>query len=89
MVIEPIRAATTTTGLTVHAELDLGVYVKGIKISDQQIKDLEPANYAAISSPADYTLDPATRPNPPPKIAREPLRLARVLRRKQKRRFDD
>ena len=41
VVIETIRATTTTTGLTVKAELDLGTYEKGIKISDQQIKDLE------------------------------------------------
>src|SRR6478736_1263748 len=41
VVIETIRATTTSTGLTVKAELDLGTYEKGIKISDQQIRELE------------------------------------------------
>ena len=66
VVIETIRATTTTTGLTVDAELDLGVYEKGIKISDQQIKDLETSQLHRHQFHGDwnYTLDPATRPNP-------------------------
>jgi hypothetical protein len=68
VVIETIRATTTTTGLTVNAELDLGVYEKGIKISDQQIKQLETSQLHRHDFHADwnYTLDPATRPNSTP-----------------------
>ena len=55
VVIETIRATTTTTGLTVKAELDLGTYEKGIKISDQQIRTSKPPNYTATSSTATGT----------------------------------
>jgi hypothetical protein len=41
VIVNTIAATTTRTGLTVHAELDTGNYPKGIKITDQQIKDLE------------------------------------------------
>jgi hypothetical protein len=36
-----IAATTTRTGLTVHAELDVGEYPKGIKITDRQMRELE------------------------------------------------
>ena len=67
VVIETIRATTTTTGLTVKAELDLGTYEKGIKISDQQIKDLETTQLHRHEFHGDwnYTMHPATRPNTP------------------------
>jgi Rhodopirellula transposase DDE domain len=41
VIVQTIAATTTRTGLTVAAELDPGQYPKGIKISDQQMKDLE------------------------------------------------
>ena len=41
VVIETLRATTTTTGLTVNAELDTNTYERGIKITDKQIKALE------------------------------------------------
>jgi hypothetical protein len=67
VVIETIRATTTKTGLTVGAELDLGVYEKGIKISDQQIEELEASQLQRHKWHGDwnYTLHPATRPNTP------------------------
>jgi hypothetical protein len=37
VVVEPIAATTSTKGLSVCAELDRGVYPKGIKITDGQL----------------------------------------------------
>ncbi len=67
VVIETIKATTTTTGLIVDAELDLGTYEKGIKISDQQIKALETSQLHRHEFHGDwnYSLHPATRPNTP------------------------
>lgn len=67
VVIETIRATTTTTGLTVKAELDLGVYEKGIKISDRQMEDLEASQLRRHQFHGDwnYTLTPTTRPSTP------------------------
>ena len=70
VVIETMRATTTSTGLTVHAELDTGTYERGIKITDKQIAALEATqlhrhefhgdwNYSLT---ADHT---ATRPKEP------------------------
>lgn len=41
VVIETIRAVTTRTGLTVHAELDTNTYQRGIKIPAKDITALE------------------------------------------------
>jgi DDE family transposase len=41
VVVDLIAATTTRTGLTVHAELDHAEYPKGIKISDQRMRELE------------------------------------------------
>jgi hypothetical protein len=41
VVIETIRATTTSTGLTVNAELDTSTYERGIKITNAQIAALE------------------------------------------------
>src|SRR6478752_190860 len=67
VVIETIRATTTSTGLTVKAELDLGTYEKGIKISDQQMMDVETTQLHRHQFHGDwnYTMHPATRPNAP------------------------
>src|SRR4249920_4028530 len=40
VVIETIRAVTTSTGLTVHAELDTSTYQRGIRIPDQDMQSL-------------------------------------------------
>ena len=41
MIVETIAATTTNTGLTVHAQLDRATYPTGVKIPDQEMKDLE------------------------------------------------
>jgi hypothetical protein len=41
VVVDLIAATTTRTGLTVRAELDHAEYPKGIKVSDNQIRELE------------------------------------------------
>jgi hypothetical protein len=41
VIVNTIGATTTTTGLTVQAELDTGIYPKGIKVGDQEMRDLE------------------------------------------------
>jgi hypothetical protein len=41
VIIETIAATTTRTGLTIQAQLDPGSYPSGIKISGQQMRDLE------------------------------------------------
>ena len=65
VVIETIRAVTTTTGLTVHAELDEGIYPRGVKITDKAMKALETAgilNRHSFHGDWNYTISPATRP---------------------------
>jgi hypothetical protein len=41
VIVETIAATTTSTGLTVHAELDTATYPTGVKIPDSEIKALE------------------------------------------------
>jgi hypothetical protein len=41
VIVETIAATTTSTGLTVHAELDEASYPTGVKIPDKQMKALE------------------------------------------------
>jgi len=41
VIVNTIAATTTTTGLTVHAELDTRKYPTGVKIPDQQMRDLD------------------------------------------------
>jgi Rhodopirellula transposase DDE domain len=65
VVIETIRAVTTTTGLTVHAELDEGIYPRGVKITDKAMKALETTgilNRHSFHGDWNYTIPPATRP---------------------------
>ena len=42
-----IGATTTKKGLTIHAELDLGTYEKGIEVSDDEMSkvQLKPADF--------------------------------------------
>jgi hypothetical protein len=70
VVIETLRATTTSTGLTVHAELDTGTYERGIKITDKQIAALEATQLHRHQFHGDwnYTLTAdrtATRPKEP------------------------
>ncbi len=37
VIVDSIAATTTTTGLTVHAELDTGRYPTGIQVGDGEI----------------------------------------------------
>src|SRR3546814_14514690 len=41
VIVETIAATTTSTGLTVRAELDQAEYPKGVKIPDKEMKALE------------------------------------------------
>ncbi len=41
VIIETISAVTTRTGLTVAAVLDTGIYPKGIRITDKDMKAFE------------------------------------------------
>ena len=41
VIVETIAATTTSTGLTVHAELDQNLYPTGVKIPDKDMKDLK------------------------------------------------
>ena len=57
------RVATTSTGLTVTAELDTGEYPKGIKIPAGQITDLEKTGILHrhdFHGEWNYTVNPGT-----------------------------
>ena len=57
VVIELIGATTTTTGLTVHAELDTGTYPTGIKITKKQVAAL-PITRHEFHGEWNYTVHP-------------------------------
>lgn len=61
-VVELISHTTTSTGLTIHAELDTGDYPRGIKISNAQLKrDVEPyLTRHETHGQWNYTLNAAT-----------------------------
>jgi hypothetical protein len=63
-IINLIGATTTTTGLTVAAQLDTGAYPTGIKISDREMKEL-PIIRDSWHGEWNYTLHP-TRDTPDP-----------------------
>ena len=68
IVIETIRAVTTGTGLTVHAELDTGTYPRGIRIPDQDMKTLETTGVLArhtFHGDWNYTISPLDTPITP------------------------
>jgi hypothetical protein len=68
VVIETLKAVTTSTGLSVHAELDTSTYPRGIKIADRDMRALEATgvlNRHEFHGDWNYTLRPATRPNTP------------------------
>ena len=64
VIVETIAATTTNTGLTVHAELDRATYPTGVKIPDQEMKDLETKSILArhdFHGEWNYTLHPEPR----------------------------
>jgi hypothetical protein len=68
VVIETLKAVTTSTGLTVHAELDTSTYPRGIKIADRDMKALETTGVLTrheFHGDWNYTLRPATRRTEP------------------------
>lgn len=68
VVIETIRAVTTKTGLTVHAELDTGTYPRGIRIPDRDMQSLNESGVLTrhtFHGDWNYTITPATRSEPP------------------------
>jgi hypothetical protein len=70
VVIETLKAVTTTTGLKVHAELDTNTYPRGIRIPDQDMKTLETKGILTrheFHGDWNYTLTPdtTTRPGQP------------------------
>lgn len=66
VIIETIAATTTKTGLKVRAVLDTGVYPKGIKIGDRQMKEFEAAHLARHDFHGDwnYTIKDKTVQDP-------------------------
>ncbi len=64
VIVETIAATTTSTGLTVHAELDRATYPTGVKIPDQHMKDLETKQILTrhdFHGEWNYTLHPQPR----------------------------
>ena len=64
VIVETIAATTTNTGLTVHAELDRATYPTGVKIPDQEMKDLETKRILTrhdFHGEWNYTLHPEPR----------------------------
>jgi hypothetical protein len=59
VIIETIRATTTTSGLTIDADLDDNVYPKGIKITDAQMRAL-PLALHEFHGDWNYTITPRT-----------------------------
>lgn len=66
VVVETIAATTTTTGLTIQAQLDTNTYPRGIKITDKEMKAFEAShlqrhtfhgdwNYTVTASPSEET----------------------------------
>jgi len=69
VIVETIAATTTSTGLTVRAELDTAVYPTGVKIPDKQIKTLESQRVLArhdFHGEWNYTLHPNPADTPAP-----------------------
>lgn len=64
VIVQTIAATTTSTGLTVHAELDQASYPTGVKIPDQQMKTLESGGILTrheFHGEWNYTLNPQPR----------------------------
>jgi hypothetical protein len=74
VIINTIGAVTTATGLDVRAVLDENSYPAGLKISDEQIKDIEDRCLARhdFHGEWNYALLPVPRPAPDPRPDPEP-----------------
>jgi hypothetical protein len=74
VIISTIGAVTTRTGLTVRAVLDENSYPAGLKISDEQMKDIEDRCLArhAFHGEWNYALLPVPRPAPDPQPGPQP-----------------
>ncbi|MFJ9381557.1 ISAzo13 family transposase [Streptomyces sp. NPDC101455] len=57
VVVQSIAATTTRTGLTVHAELDTGVYPTGVKVGDAELNAV-PVTGHAFHGEWNYTVHP-------------------------------
>ncbi|MGH8827143.1 MAG: ISAzo13 family transposase, partial [Jiangellaceae bacterium] len=70
VIVQAIAAATTTSsGLTVHADLDTTAYPTGVKIPDDQMKALETQGILVrhpFHGEWNYTLNPTTDDTPDP-----------------------
>jgi len=67
VIVQTIAATTTTTGLTVQAELDHTLYPKGIKIPDLDMQNLETTGTLTrddFHGEWNYTLHPQLRDTP-------------------------
>ncbi len=76
VIISTIAATATAAGLTVTARLDLGSYPDGIKVSDQQMRDLEQRVMTRhdFHGAWNYTLAPIPRPAPDPPASQQATR---------------
>jgi Rhodopirellula transposase DDE domain len=63
-IVELIGATTTHTGLTVHAELDPGIYPLGVKVSDKQLAAV-PITRHDWHGEWNYTILANSAPQPP------------------------
>jgi hypothetical protein len=69
VIVATIAATTTSSGLSVHAELDTTTYPTGIKIPDHQMKALETQHILtrhAFHGDWNYTLNPPPADTPEP-----------------------
>ena len=68
VIVETIAATTTSTGLTVRAELDDATYPTGVKIPDSVMKSLETNQILTrheFHGEWNYTLHPERSSDPP------------------------
>ena len=68
VIIETLRAVTTTTGLIVHAELDKNIYERGIRIPDKDMKTLEDTGILTrhdFHGDWNYSINPRDTPKQP------------------------
>jgi len=69
VIVQAIAATTTSSGLTVHAELDTTAYPTGVKIPNEQMKALETTRILTrhpFHGEWNYTFTPATNDTPEP-----------------------
>lgn len=62
VIVNLIAKTTTSTGLTIAAELDTRAYPTGIKITDEQMRELNLTKHTFHGSDWNYTLEPRTAP---------------------------